>query len=292
MNNILDESLKKRGRKPKNVINEEIVKKKRGRKKKYEIENSEKITNRNEINNFNHKIAYSDDERDDTNENIKKIAFGNLNITVSKKEKENNFNYRNTLIQKTKNDFKIIEESDSSEDEIINNDIVPLIKNTNNNYKKINVIKTLKEIIKDSTFPEKTSICCWWCAHKFDYSPCTLPIDYSSYTKKFKCIGIFCSWNCVKSYNFELRDQKIYERSSYITLIIKQMYSLEYSLSIKPAPPRQMLKMFGGDMSIDEFRYNNKGVDYYKLNLMNNNFIYPEIIEISNINNNYRTKNK
>ena len=73
-NNIsLDESIKKRGRKPKNIINEEIVKKKRGRKKKYEIENSEKINNRNEINNFNHKIAYSDDEREDNNNNIKQI---------------------------------------------------------------------------------------------------------------------------------------------------------------------------------------------------------------------------
>ena len=68
------------------------------------------------------------------------------------------------------------------------------------------------------------------------------------------------------------------------------MYSLEYSLSIKPAPPRQVLKMFGGYMGIDEFRYNNKGVDYYKLILMNNNLIYPEIIEISNVNNNYRNR--
>ena len=61
---------KKRGRKPKNYYNDlpkeqpEIIteKKKRGRKKKYEIENSEKILNRDHLNNFNHNIVYSDDD--------------------------------------------------------------------------------------------------------------------------------------------------------------------------------------------------------------------------------------
>ena len=68
----MDQVKKKRGRKPKNFYNTEtdeiketavlVEKKKRGRKKKYEIENSDKILNRNEVNNFDHKIAYSDDE--------------------------------------------------------------------------------------------------------------------------------------------------------------------------------------------------------------------------------------
>ena len=56
---------KKRGRKPKNRdINQQIEtnliqnteKKKRGRKKKYEIENFNRIINRDLPNNFNHKI--------------------------------------------------------------------------------------------------------------------------------------------------------------------------------------------------------------------------------------------
>ena len=62
---------KKRGRKPKNFYNEQLEKKeepeqlekkKRGRKKKYEIENFEKILNRDELNNFDHRVVYSDDE--------------------------------------------------------------------------------------------------------------------------------------------------------------------------------------------------------------------------------------
>lgn len=83
---------KRRGRKPKNFYSENVPKqevlekKKRGRKKKYEIENSDKILNRNEVNNFDHHIAYSDDDitEPDNNQTVKKVAFGNLDITISK----------------------------------------------------------------------------------------------------------------------------------------------------------------------------------------------------------------
>ena len=100
---------KKRGRKPKNFFEsteEPVViveKKKRGRKKKYEIENSEKILNRNEENNFDHSVAYSDDDeiipcKTDPEQLVKKIAFGNLDITVSKKINVTPAeNYRNQL---------------------------------------------------------------------------------------------------------------------------------------------------------------------------------------------------
>ena len=55
---------KKRGRKPKNTLEEQTIveKKKRGRKKKYEIENFDKIINRDQLNNFNHNVVYSSDE--------------------------------------------------------------------------------------------------------------------------------------------------------------------------------------------------------------------------------------
>ena len=88
---------KKRGRKPKNHNFDEIVveKKKRGRKKKYEIENFEKINNRDHLNNFDHSIVYSSDEEINSDENKCKIAFGNLNITVSKKVTLETENFKN-----------------------------------------------------------------------------------------------------------------------------------------------------------------------------------------------------
>ena len=99
---------KKRGRKPKNFYNEQLEKKeepeqlekkKRGRKKKYEIENFEKILNRDELNNFDHRVVYSDDESvpEPEESTVKKIAFGNLDITVSKKATTEIANYKNNF---------------------------------------------------------------------------------------------------------------------------------------------------------------------------------------------------
>ena len=122
---------KKRGRKPKNYYNDlpekEIEpetqesnlneKKKRGRKKKYEIENSEKILNRDHLNNFNHSIAYSDDEEPvgDKENQIKNISFGNLNITVSKKVQQVEDTYRSDIINKMNE--SVINEDEYSDEE-------------------------------------------------------------------------------------------------------------------------------------------------------------------------------
>jgi hypothetical protein len=296
--------IKKRGRKPKNyyVTNETVTeKKKRGRKKKYEIENINKLLNRNQLNNFNHNIVYDEEtiKSDDNESEIKSVSFGNLNITVSKKEQPDDKGFRNKLIEKTKQVINEDEYSSEEEHEIPIENVIgnnfekyyrdkdfsmyqPEIKESKDTtFKKLRVITCLKTVIKDSQFPETTDISCWWCCHTFKTCPCTLPVEYDAYTKKFKCIGIFCSWGCVKAYNYDLKDRKVDERNSFISLIIKQMYSICTAVSIKSSPPRQTLKMFGGYMTIDEFRDNK--VFAFRLNLINNIFIYPEVTEINNI---------
>jgi len=297
---------KKRGRKPKNFYNEEIKeeiveKKKRGRKKKYEIENFDKILNRDRLNNFDHNIAYSDDEEiKDFNESVKKISFGNLDITVSKKTTACPEIYRNEIIEKTKNTIINQNEWESDEEkEIPIESILPVkvqelkkyisgnmancLEKHDSDIKKLKVVKTIKNVLNTDTWPESTDICCWWCCHKFENSPCTLPIKYESIKKKFSFIGIFCSWNCVKTYNIEKNDSKVYQRSELITFVIQQIYGILEAISIKNAPPRQCLKMFGGYLDISEFRESFRTVQSYKMNLFNYVFIHPEIIETYSI---------
>jgi hypothetical protein len=305
---------KKRGRRPKNYYEEQpdiiTEKKKRGRKKKYEIENFDKILNRNEDNNFNHRIIYSDDEEppstEPENNCVKKIAFGNLDITVSKKITTDNGSYRNDIIQKTKLNQIINEDEWESDEEkkipienILNVQenfekyykenkryTQGIVSDTNNNtdsLKKIKIVTILKNIVSEDSWPEKVDVCCWWCCHKFDCSPCTLPTKYDSLRKRFTFIGLFCSWNCTKSYNYETSDQLVHQRNTFITLLIQQMYGIVEAIAIKPAPPRQILKMFGGYLDIEEFRNTNSSIDAYKLNMINFNFIYPEITEVSNV---------
>ena len=299
----MSELKKKRGRKPKNFLEEppvdEVVeKKKRGRKKKYEIENFEKILNRNDINNFNHSIIYSDDEIENVVEEttVKKIAFGNLDITVSKKPANDIIqNYKNnisTIINEDEwgsdEETPIVEESfekcyDTTKKYIPGNVSNFKEKNNEESIKRIRVVTCIKNILDFEEWPETTDIHCWWCCHRFEGCPCTLPTKYDPLRKRFQFVGIFCSWNCTKSYNFELNDHKKYDRSQLITLLVQQLYGIVNAINIKCAPPRQTLKMFGGYLDISEFRNNNSTVDKYHMNLVHSNYIYPEIMEISNV---------
>lgn len=310
---------KKRGRKPKNfydTVNEQTEeipeKKKRGRRKKYEVQNSDKINNREDIDNFNHSIVYSDSE--DIEEGcpgIKQVAFGNLSITVSKKVETEDHSFKNTFEQP-----KLKEQPDSwndySDDEIeldIDPPVtdLPLAETTEKYYSenkkyipesaehkkgetlnRFRVISCLKNVVREAEFPEKTDIHCWWCCHQFTCQPCPMPTKYDERLDKFSLTGIFCSWGCVKAYSFDMNDYRKHIRSGIITILIKKTYGTVYAVTIKPAPPRQCLKMFGGYLSIDEFR--NTQVDKYNMSLINYNFIYPEVTEISNVN--YKTEKK
>jgi hypothetical protein len=292
---------KKRGRKPKNYTCEEVVvqveKKKRGRKKKYEIENSDKILNKENINNFNHSIVYSDDDETTIpiDESKSSISFGNLNITVSRKANQETENFKNLFHSKNINED---EYSSEEEKEIPIEKIINFEKNYKENkrympnvlsetketdcIKKIKVITTTKNVITNTEeWPESTDTCCWWCCHPFEGTPCTMPVKYDQHRKRFTFVGIFCSWNCVKAYNFDKNDYRMYERSSLITLLVQQLYGIVKAISIKSAPPRQTLKMFGGYKDITEFRECN-GTTYH-MNLVNFNYIYPEITEVTNI---------
>ena len=298
---------KKRGRKPKNFeqtdIEPVVEKKKRGRKKKYEIENFDKILNRNEENNFNHSIVYSDDEQQESETNcVKSVSFGNLNITVSKKVSAPIESYKNTINNVKESNINETEwESDEEKEIPIENIIDNKVYNENKKYipgnasetaikkneesvKKIRVVTCLKNnFIVDNQWPETTDVCCWWCCHTFTNCPCTLPVKYDPLRKRFNFIGVFCSWNCTKAYNLEKNDHIKYQRTEWITLLIQQMYGIKEAINVKCAPPRQTLKMFGGYLTINEFRNNNKLVDSYHLNELRFNFIFPEITEMSNI---------
>lgn len=102
------------------------------------------------------------------------------------------------------------------------------------------------------SWPEKTDIHCWWCCHPFEGSPRPLPMRYDNKRKRFKVSGVFCSWSCARSYACD--DNSVVSKNSVTHLFefTKQIYGK--SIDIPPAPPRQSLRIFGGDMSIEEFR--------------------------------------
>jgi hypothetical protein len=64
---------------------------------------------------------------------------------------------------------------------------------------------------------------CWWCRNSFSTPSVELPEDY--YNEIFYCIGNFCSFNCVKSYNLDLNDSFTWKRESLINLLYNKTYS-------------------------------------------------------------------
>ena len=72
---------------------------------------------------------------------------------------------------------------------------------------------------------------------------------------KFYVNGCFCTFNCAASYNFSKNNDDIWERYSLLNLMYKKLYNHKF-VKINLAPPREILKIFGGYLNIDEFREN------------------------------------
>lgn len=94
---------------------------------------------------------------------------------------------------------------------------------------------------------QKTNVACWWCCHQFDTYPVCSPVRYNESKDLFTVVGCFCSFNCAKSYSMQYN--KSISLNSFLYKKIKG--KLEY---IKPAPPKTVLHMFGGPLSIEEYR--------------------------------------
>ncbi len=124
----------------------------------------------------------------------------------------------------------------------------------NNNLEKYKIhdIKLLPEYINTrkiiSTY---TDISCWWCCHKFNTYPICAPINYSSYTELFKVKGCFCSFNCAKSYMD--KDTFLKKSIPLLPFLYKKLTGNNF-IKIKEAPNKEVLEMFGGHISIKDYR--------------------------------------
>jgi hypothetical protein len=269
--NLVEKVQKKRGRKPKIKDNNELdkVPKKRGRKPKEKIysvkelpktffeENKNetlilhlpiKIIDSNESNplpSMNNDINYSiyDEEKYNykiNNDNLLQTQLDLLELNVLS---ENNLSFDNT--ENSSNQVEQLKQKNNDDDETKTNKII-----------KKNLRNIMYEFINsnnDKTWPESTNICCWWCCNQFNDPPCALPEFYKK--DKFYVSGCFCSFNCTASYNFSKNDDDMWERYSLLNLMHKKLYNSKF-IKINLAPPREILKMFGGYLSIDEFREN------------------------------------
>jgi hypothetical protein len=104
-----------------------------------------------------------------------------------------------------------------------------------------------------------SNVCCWWCCHPFPGPSLHMPYKYDERTKRFTTTGHFCSWECAKTYALDMRDSRSGERQMFISLMRKHANSGKY-MPTRCAPKRVALSMFGGTLTIDEFRHGSSNV--------------------------------
>ncbi len=126
---------------------------------------------------------------------------------------------------------------------------------------------------------ENDQILCWWCSHAFENGAIRLPISYKKET--FEGYGHFCSYNCACSYLFnslEYLDKK-WDIYSLLNMMYRRANNGDKK-KVRLAPPKQDLKIYGGHMTISEFRAANLSNEKeYKLLVPPMTLVIPQIEE-------------
>jgi len=117
---------------------------------------------------------------------------------------------------------------------------------------------TILSQFKDS-YPKKTNILCWWCCHSFDSQPLGIPKNYNQHDGSFSALGCFCSISCVYAYVLNNKSHEKCTKSDILFMYKKltgrtDSFLINNVSKFKSAPPRQVLKAFGGNMTIEQYR--------------------------------------
>jgi hypothetical protein len=118
-------------------------------------------------------------------------------------------------------------------------------------FTKCELMVHYKESKKTKKIPETTDTACFWCAHKFSWKPSIIPEREEKGT--YRVYGNFCCPNCCMAYLLQesLDTHVRWERVA----LLHRLYGGAYSSGrIFPSPARESLKLFGGPMTIEQYR--------------------------------------
>lgn len=158
-------------------------------------------------------------------------------------------------------------------------------KCTQNSSTNSNIV-LLKDMMINEEWCDKTNYWCYWDCHPFENKPFGIPIKYNN--GKFHVYGCFCSMECAVAYNFYANENmdNVWENFNLLNMMSNMM---SYKLSLNPAISRKCLNVFGGPLTIEQFR--EKSINNNKFNILT----YPmvsivEHVEEINESSSYDTK--
>jgi hypothetical protein len=174
------------------------------------------------------------------------------NIIVNKLE---NYHKENNIFDK-------ICSVEFSGNEQVNNLEIDKNDNIQVNNRKKGYFELMRTFVCSDKWLYNTDVCCWWCCHMFDTVPIGNPDKYDASVEKFRVKGVFCSFSCLIAYRNENS-----KKSNYLVKFMYNKLTGTFLLdsNLTPAPPRSSLKMFGGDLTIEEFRNSFRENKIYKM---------------------------
>ena len=254
----MEDTVKRRGRKKTVLYNEEStvevqeepIKKKRGRKKKWETTPFKN----NYSSDGNERVTFKEANNIDTEKyNTNALNFGNLCIKVHDKETEQDTSLDNYFVNKKDTACEI--ELSSDEEDTCNKKKDPLngLRHYTNNIDVTNIKLNPSEIR------------CFNCHHTFCNTPFFLPYDYSNVLDRYKLFGNFCSPNCVKAYC--INSKTFHNKTHLIGQFYRKLFGPQFRIT--PAPSILNIDSYGGKMSIEEFRKSLYTNSRYTINNIN-----------------------
>jgi hypothetical protein len=102
---------------------------------------------------------------------------------------------------------------------------------------------------RSQALPDHTDVACFWCCHPFRSQPCVIPTGIEE--EIWRVYGNFCCPECAAAYLFNERLDSHVQWERYA--LLNRLYARGEE-PVRLAPPRTVLRMFGGTLDVSEFR--------------------------------------
>jgi len=146
-----------------------------------------------------------------------------------------------------------------------NEKVITTLKNKIDKYEqKENITKANKAYVSDLnmvSYPKgtklikKKNVWCLWDGHPFPNDP--FPLPEMLHKGKYYVTGYFCSPHCALAHNlYHIKDTKMHVRKTLVYSMYREMMGLnmDEKIDLVIAGPRETLINFGGTYSIEAFR--------------------------------------
>jgi hypothetical protein len=117
-------------------------------------------------------------------------------------------------------------------------------------FAKVQLMVSFAEDSKAKRLPQTTDIACFWCSHAFENTPCVIP--EREVHGVYNVYGNFCCPECALAYllNESIDPHVRWERIA----LLHRIYDRSGNGRMFPSPGREVLKLFGGPLTIESYR--------------------------------------